>query len=141
MKELPEGYMYMGQYVVRIKDVEDDCRQILSYFDYFGRGSYQHWRNDPSYHWATETKLRKERTMPMHVYSDDCADCRPAVRNMTTGEVLPDDHPLMQRILAAWAKTTPEQRRAWHAVTCLNSRKLEDMELAQSFVKAIENPV
>jgi hypothetical protein len=76
--------------------------------------------------------------MPLHLFSDDCPGCRPAAVDTRTGQALPDDHPLMQKILRAWGRTTLEQRQAWHAVTCLNSRKPTDMELAKQFVNSIQ---
>lgn len=76
--------------------------------------------------------------MSVKLYEDDCPGCRPAALDPMTMQVLPDDHPLMQRMLRAWAKTTRAQRVAWHNVTCNNSRDPQDMKLAQKFIRAIQ---
>jgi hypothetical protein len=76
--------------------------------------------------------------MSIKIYEEDCPGCRPAAMDQTTGQVLPDDHPLMQRILRAWSQTTREQREAWHRVTCQNSRDPRDMQLCQQFLGKIQ---
>jgi hypothetical protein len=108
----------------------------MEHFDLFGRHSDLHWRNDPSYFWA---KQRKEaKPMSIKVYDEDCPGCKPAAMDPATGKVLPDDHPLMRRILRAWGQTTRAQREAWHRCTCQNSRDSLDLQLCQQFISAIQ---
>ena len=75
--------------------------------------------------------------MPWSHFSDDCPGCRPGMMDTQTGQVLPDDHPLMRHVLEVWSKTTLKERRAWHAVTCQNSRTKEDLKLARRIMKRI----
>lgn len=82
--------------------------------------------------------------MSLEKYDDRCAGCRPAMIDLSTHKVLPDDSPRMKCILAVWAETTFEEREAWHRFTCLNSRAQPDMRVAkdlavrfQSALKAI----
>jgi hypothetical protein len=77
--------------------------------------------------------------MPLHQHSDDCPGCRPVAVDGITGQVLPDDHPLMLRMARAWAQTTYAQRVAWHNVTCQNSRDPHDLKLARKFIRSIQD--
>jgi hypothetical protein len=60
-KELPPGYMWLGDYVVRVSAFERDCQEQMAWFDHFGRESYRHWSNDPSYDWVAQTKRKREK--------------------------------------------------------------------------------
>jgi hypothetical protein len=66
---------------------------------------------------------------------EGCPSCRPAVFNPDNGVI--DEHmtALAGKIFDA---ATPETRRAWHRVTCLNSRDLIDVNLAKSMVGALQ---
>jgi hypothetical protein len=55
-------------------------------------------------------------------FDDNCPGCKPAFLDLKTGQVLPDDHPVMQKVHAVWRTTTFQQREAFHDVMCLNSR-------------------
>ncbi len=66
-------------------------------------------------------------------YDDACTGCRPIVIDLGM-KPLPDDHPTMVAIMAVWEKTDLPTRRAWHAVTCTNSRKPTDMALIRPLV-------
>lgn len=66
---------------------------------------------------------------------EGCAGCRPAVFNPETGSV---DEPLTLIAEKIYDAATPETRRAWHRVTCLNSRDLIDVNLAKSMVIALQ---
>ena len=70
-------------------------------------------------------------------FEDDCKGCRPAVLDMKTGQRLPDDHELMKAIDVVWAKTTREERKAFHSVCCLNSRDARDMKLCTGIIDRI----
>jgi hypothetical protein len=131
--------MWLHQELWLVSDVEARARLMMEYFDRCGRMYAEHWRNDPSYHWAAQRKRNKEaKPMSIKVYDEDCPGCKPAALDPTTGKLLPDDHPLMQRILRAWGQTTRAQREAWHRCTCQNSRDARDMQLAQQFISAIQ---
>ena len=54
---------------------------------------------------------------------------------------MPEDDPIMVKVNAVWATTTLEERSAFHAVCCLNSRTAGDMSLMQGLVKRIEAAV
>lgn len=63
----------------------------------------------------------------------------PAVIDPVTRKVLPPESPLSKAAAVAFLnQTTLEERRAWHAVTCLNSRKPEDLELFAAVARKIE---
>jgi hypothetical protein len=66
---------------------------------------------------------------------EGCPGCRPAVFNPDNGVI--DEHmtTLAGKVFDA---STPETRRAWHRVTCLNSRDLIDVNLAKSMVVALQ---
>lgn len=40
---------------------------------------------------------------------------------------MPEDSPEMQAVLGVWAKTTMEERQAFHRFTCQNSRTPTDL--------------
>jgi hypothetical protein len=132
----PKGYMWLHQQLLPIETVERWTRRHMAVFDQHGDQTTEHWKNDPSYHWAKQCKEAKQ--VSIKIYDPDCPGCKPAAMDPTTGKVLPDSHPLMQRILWAWGQTSREQREAWHNVTCQNSRDPHDMKLAQKFINSIE---
>ena len=76
--------------------------------------------------------------MSKEVFNDDCPGCRPAVIDVKTGKVMGPETPLMQVVNAVWAKTTREQREAFHNVCCHNSRTPKDLELAGRIFKDIQ---
>jgi hypothetical protein len=133
----PKGYTWLHQRLLPIAAVEWWSRQNMAAFDRWGIETEEHWRNDPSYHWAAQRK--KVKPMSIKIYDEDCPGCRPAAMDPATGQVLPDDHPLMQRILRAWGQTSRAQRAAWHKVTCQNSRDPHDLLLCQQFLSAIQH--
>lgn len=65
---------------------------------------------------------------------EGCRGCRPVVFDPTTGKIALA--PTAKAFIAFMA-TTPETRKAWHRVTCLNSRDPNDMALAKELVDAI----
>lgn len=70
-------------------------------------------------------------------FEDDCPGCRPAMIDIKTGKRLPEDSPEMQAVMGVWAKTTIEERRAFHRFTCQNSRAPEDMAVISEFSQRI----
>lgn len=60
-------------------------------------------------------------------FEDDCPGCRPAMIDIKTRKRMPEDSPEMQAVLGVWAKTTTEERRAFHRFTCQNSRTPKDL--------------
>jgi hypothetical protein len=77
--------------------------------------------------------------MSRTAYSDNCEGCRPAILDVETGKVLEDNNPAMRKILAIWETTTLEEREAYHAVMCLNSRKPDDVAVVQSIMNKFEH--
>jgi hypothetical protein len=66
---------------------------------------------------------------------ESCPGCRPIVIDPVSG------HPHRKLTLVAeksFLAATPEQRKAWHRVTCLNSRDPTDLILAHKIVEGIE---
>lgn len=72
------------------------------------------------------------------IFSDECAGCKPAMMDVKTGKVLPDDSPEMKLVLQAWNMTTLDERQAWHRFTCLNSRAEQDLAVAKMFADRIQ---
>jgi hypothetical protein len=77
--------------------------------------------------------------MPFNLFSDECPGCRPAVMD-NKGQVLPDQHPMMQKINRAWLRTTLAQRQAFHRCTCLSSRDPVDLALVHTFLASVYQP-
>lgn len=76
--------------------------------------------------------------MPPHEFCDHCEGCRPALMDITTGQVLADDSPLMIEINRIWDKeTTYAERKAFIDVSVHNSRKSDDMRLAHAVIAKI----
>lgn len=73
--------------------------------------------------------------MSLEKFNDDCSGCRPVIIDIKTGAVLPDDDPYMKRVLEVWAVLTREEKEAWHAVTCQNSRDPWTLEVVQDLVR------
>jgi hypothetical protein len=69
---------------------------------------------------------------------ENCPGCRPCVFDPETGEV---NAYLTEAAGVAFRAATPEERKAWHRVTCLNSRDPIDVTLANRIVKALQRAV
>jgi hypothetical protein len=67
-----------------------------------------------------------------------CEGCRPAMLDVKTREVLPDDHPLMTIANKIYDALSPDERRAWHRFTCLNARDVEALTIARRFYQRLE---
>jgi len=74
-------------------------------------------------------------------FEDDCPECRPALIDTQTGQVLPEDHPTMRAVMRVWKDTSLAGRRAFHAFTCLNVRDPEIMGFIQSFNERIRRAI
>ncbi len=71
-------------------------------------------------------------------FDDECPGCRPAMVDVQTGLVFADDSIEMTIVNHLWSETTIEERRAWHHVTCQNSRSLVDVQIAKRFANRVE---
>lgn len=71
-------------------------------------------------------------------FDDECAGCKPAMMDVETGKVIPDDAPSMMVVLRVWSTTTLAERQAWHRFTCLSSRTVDDVHVARSFAQRVE---
>lgn len=56
-----------------------------------------------------------------HSYDPNCTGCKPALVDARTGKIFADDSPEMQAVTRAWEASTPEEREAFHDVTCESS--------------------
>jgi hypothetical protein len=57
----PRGYVWLAQRLVPIAMAEEWEQQTMAAFDGSpGAFGNEHWRNDPSYDWAAQTKRKKE---------------------------------------------------------------------------------
>jgi hypothetical protein len=71
-------------------------------------------------------------------HDDECPGCRPAILNVETRTLLPDDSPMMQIVLRVWRALSLHEKQAWHRFTCQNSRTPFDMQLAETFGKHVQ---
>jgi hypothetical protein len=76
--------------------------------------------------------------MSKEIFDDNCKGCRPAIIDIQTGKVLPDDNPIMKCALEVWAGTTLLERQAYHDVCCLNSREASDLVLFHAVTKRMQ---
>jgi hypothetical protein len=76
--------------------------------------------------------------MSLEKYDDNCPGCRPAFLNLETNEVLPEDDPIMVKVLAIWAETSVAERRAYHRVMCLNSRDAIDLFIVNRIIAKLK---
>jgi hypothetical protein len=76
--------------------------------------------------------------MSLAKFDDECPGCRPAILDVKTGKVLPDEDPLMQKMLGIWQKTTLGEREAYHRVMCLNSRNRTDLFIVNGIIDRLQ---
>jgi len=77
--------------------------------------------------------------MSLEHYDENCKGCRPALLDIQTGKPLPEDSPIMKIVLGLWEQATPQEKRAWHDFTCLNSREPQVVSLAMGVAQKIRN--
>jgi len=68
---------------------------------------------------------------PTHEYDENCEGCQPAMMDIKTGEVLPNDHPSMVIVLAHFKTLSLADRRAWHRVCVQSSQNEKDLDIAR----------
>jgi hypothetical protein len=71
--------------------------------------------------------------MSLATHDDECSDCRPALVDVKTGAVAPDDSSSMQIVLRVWSTLTLAEKQGWHRFCCQNSRALPDIQISKSF--------
>jgi len=79
--------------------------------------------------------------MSREVFDDNCPGCRPAILDPITKRVLPEDDPIMVKMLEVWAGTTLQEREMYHRVMCLNSRDPLDLFIVRGIVERFEAKV
>ena len=79
--------------------------------------------------------------MSLQEFDDNCPGCRPAIVDVKTKKVLPDDDPVMSAMLKVWAKTSLGERRAYHRVMCLNSRDAIDLYIVDGVVSKLKGEI
>jgi hypothetical protein len=77
--------------------------------------------------------------MSMQAFDNACEGCKPAMLDVKTGQVLPDDAPSMKIVLQLWNALPLAEKQAWHRVTCQNSRALLDVQRAEAFARRIQD--
>lgn len=71
-----------------------------------------------------------------HEFCDHCPGCRPGMIDLTTGEALAEDSPVMVVVNRIWNHDTSyAERKAFIEVTLHNSRAPQDVALATSVAK------
>jgi len=77
--------------------------------------------------------------MSVQTFDDACKGCKPAMLDVKTGQMLPDDSPQMKIVLRVWSTLPIAEKQAWHRFTCLNSRTLLDVQIAKTFTDAVQD--
>lgn len=77
--------------------------------------------------------------MSLKVFDDNCPGCKPVILDKDTLKPFPADSPPMVAINRVWAKTTLEEREAFHKFTCLNSRAPSVMGLVLPLIQRMED--
>lgn len=67
--------------------------------------------------------------MSLREFDDDCPGCRPAILDLKTGKQVPMNSAAQQAVERVWARTSFEERRAFHRVCCQNSKNYMDLFL------------
>jgi hypothetical protein len=70
-------------------------------------------------------------------FDENCEGCRPAIIDMKTMKVQPQDSPMMKIANACFDKLTREEKAAWHRVACQNSSDLNDMAIAIKYSRML----
>lgn len=74
--------------------------------------------------------------MSREKFENNCTGCRPII--IVKGVPLPDNSPEMQAILALWDVTTPEEREAFHKVTCMNCYDPDVLNIVERIVSQFD---
>jgi hypothetical protein len=69
---------------------------------------------------------------------EGCPGCRPVVFDPQTGKIAAG---LTEAAGQAFDSVSPESRKAWHRVTCLNSRDPIDLILAKKIIEALQRGI
>lgn len=70
-------------------------------------------------------------------YVQGCSGCRPMMLDLNTNNPLPDTHPAMIAVNAAYDDLSESEREAWHRFTCLNGRDAACMMVCKKMHAAI----
>lgn len=76
--------------------------------------------------------------MSIEKFDDNCPGCRPVILDIVTHKPLPESDPAMQKMLAIWARSSYEQREAFHNVMCNNSRDAYELALVKELVDQLK---
>lgn len=79
--------------------------------------------------------------MSWNEFQEECRGCRPAIMDVKTGRVYADDSPIMKAILGVWDKATPEEKQAYHRITCQNSRADKDLETVAPLLERLKEVI
>jgi hypothetical protein len=71
--------------------------------------------------------------MSKEEFDENCEGCRPAIIDLTTRTVQPQDSPMMKIANACFDRLTRDEKAAWHRVTCKNSRDPADLAVAMKY--------
>jgi hypothetical protein len=70
-------------------------------------------------------------------FEENCEGCKPVIIDMQ-GHRLPIDSPPVQALRKLFETQPLAVKRAWHAITCRNSRKAKDLKRIEPFQRAME---
>jgi len=76
--------------------------------------------------------------MSRREFSDDCPGCKPVLVDPKTKRVCPPDSAPMRVLMSVWNGLTREERRAFHAFTCLNDCSRENLEVMRRIVEQFQ---
>jgi len=73
-----------------------------------------------------------------HPYDPKCPMCTPAMIDVESGALLPEDSPEMVQVMKVWNSLPFKHREAFINVTVFNSRAPDDMLLTEQIGKKFE---
>jgi hypothetical protein len=77
--------------------------------------------------------------MSWETYDDECLGCKPIlVDPVTFKPIYPDHHPVMQAVFKFWKTVGKEDKLIWHRVTCLNSRRPDDLKAMEILMEKMQ---
>jgi hypothetical protein len=79
--------------------------------------------------------------MSLKKFDDDCPGCRPVLIDLKTGKPFPNEHPAMQALNRLWAATSTEDKLAFHAFTCENSRAMDVVIKVRDLRQRLESAI
>jgi hypothetical protein len=73
-----------------------------------------------------------------HKFDPKCPDCRPAIIDPATNQILSPNHPMMIAMNSVWDSSSFEDQEAFHRVTVKNSRDPDDLDRMKKMFERVK---